>query len=1036
MAGKFEYVKHVLLKQASQTSFMDSYLVEDMPLEIEGRKYTWDVFVAPISDSMLLGLDFLVQHRAAVDLDTSTVRIGNTELQGTLQDDRKESKLEVSRVTIARHTVIPPNTIRRVKVKPEQKLDCQVEFLIEPTDLSDDIVMAATMVTGSGYDSVPAFILNSTDKFITLKKGCHVGFASGVGHICLSLREDKEGGKRVPQGESVVPNVLQQDSQSPNISLGGQVPLRDGGTRVSNVTLVGKSLGLQPQSDHGSSGSVGHPQGNESGQHNPIKSGVAATPSGHFEEHSGGSDMTDLKCSLPEYLRDLFVRFCEGLAPEQYSKVADLLLEYTDIFAKHDLDLGCMTKVVHHINTGDAAPVKHKLRRTPLGFEHEEKKHLGKLLDVEVIRPSMSEWASAPVLIRKKDGSVRWCIDYRTLNAKTVKDTFPLPNIDDCLDALAGTQFFSTLDLESGYYQIPLAEEDMKKTAFITREGLFEHTRMGFGLCNAPATFQRAIQMVLVGLTWEEALAYLDDINVLGKSFEDELNNLRKVFERLRQYNLKLKPRKCFLFRIQCEFLGKLITRDGVKMSPNKVGAVKKWPVPRCRKDVESFLGFANYHRQHIQGFAGISSCLYDLTGMKKTHFVWQESHQHAFETLKEKLTSAPCLAYPTPSDTFILDTDASNTAVGAELSQVQGGVEKVISYASKILNPAQRKYCTTRKELLALVTFTRQFRHYLLGRRFTVRTDHGSLVWLMRFRQADGQLARWLEELSQFDMEVIHRPGKKHCNADGLSRIPDNSVECNCYQAGASLDTLPCGGCHYCTRAQHQWERFEQDVDDVVPLAKRSATTGVIDQSKPWIQRISAVKAVGGVITPPSATDVNTSQQTAVGAAPSVLPSANAQSTDQDVSVSTWLKRYSNKELHQQQWDDNDLHPIMWWLDSGLAPAEHELYLSSAGTKALWLCKNQLVLLNNVLYYRWEHRPDRRVCLVVPRSLQDEVLQFCHDSKTAGHLGRDKTLQAVKKSFLWHNMSRDCKIYVMSCAVCSKNKKAHKHLRDRKSVV
>ena len=216
-------------------------------------------------------------------------------------------------------------------------------------------------------------------------------------------------------------------------------------------------------------------------------------------------------------------------------------------------------------------------------------------------------------------------------------------------------------------------------------------------------------------------------------------------------------------------FLGKFATRDGLAVDPKKIEAVISWPVPTNKRDVESFLGFVNYHRHHIKNYANLAAPLYHITG-KIVEFEWGESQQAAFETLREALVRAPILAYPNATDDFILDTDASGTAIGAELIQVQGSEERVISYGSFVLTPSQRKYCTTRLELLALVRFMQEYHHYFLGRKFTVRTDHSSLAWLMRFRHIQGMLARWLEELSQYDMVIQHRPGVKHGNADGLS--------------------------------------------------------------------------------------------------------------------------------------------------------------------------------------------------------------------------------------------------------------------------
>ena len=251
--------------------------------------------------------------------------------------------------------------------------------------------------------------------------------------------------------------------------------------------------------------------------------------------------------------------------------------------------------------------------------------------------------------------------------------------------------------MNSGYYQFAMALSDRCKTAFLTKYGLFEFTQMAMGLCNAPATFQRAMQLVFHGMLWKQVLTYLDDLNVLGRNFKDHLSNLVQSFERLRKYNLKLKPQKCHFFQKEVPFLGRLATTQGIAVDPNKIKVVFEWPAPTNKWEVESFLGFANYHRSHIKEYAKLAGPLYELTG-PKSPFHWEIIHEEAFAALKESLVSAPVLAYPNTQDMFILDTDASDTAIGAELLQLQDGEEKVISYGSFTLNPTQRNYCTTKK--------------------------------------------------------------------------------------------------------------------------------------------------------------------------------------------------------------------------------------------------------------------------------------------------------------------------------------------------
>ena len=533
----------------------------------------------------------------------------------------------------------------------------------------------------------------------------------------------------------------------------------------------------------------------------------------------------DSSPEVPLHLLQVFNDSKLNLNDRECKQLADLLIEYQNVFSSDEFDLGHIKNMEHVIETGDAKPIRQRMRRTPVCFVGEEEAHLEKMLKAGVIQASTSDWAAAPVLIRKRDKSVRWCIDYRALNDVTTKDVFPLPLIDDCLDTLVGSQFFSKLDANSAYWQVPVREEDRKKTAFITKYGLFEHVRMGFGLCGAPATYARIMNLVFRGLTWKTVLAFLDDIVVLGSNFAEHLQNLEAAMIRFRDYGLKLKPKKCIFFQREIEFLGRRVSGGSLGMSQKDIQTVLGWPKPTSAKEVERFMGLANYHRVFVKNFSEISTPLYAVTS--KLAFEWGETQNTAFETLKRALTTPPILALPNLTDDFILDTDASDHAIGAELLQIQDGKEKVIAYGSYGLTPEQRRYCTTRKELLAVVRFTRQFRHYLLGKPFVVRTDHSSLRWLTNFREPQGQLARWLEELSQYNMVLMHRPGRVHLNADALSRIPGSGDgQCTAWKPRSPLCKLPCGGCKYCQKVNDNWEAFTADVDDVVPLAGNSLGT------------------------------------------------------------------------------------------------------------------------------------------------------------------------------------------------------------------
>ena len=286
------------------------------------------------------------------------------------------------------------------------------------------------------------------------------------------------------------------------------------------------------------------------------------------------------------------------------------------------------------------------------------------------------------------------------------------------------------------------------------------------------------MEKVLAGLQWKTCLLYLDDIICHGSTFDQAMSRLEEVLERLRSANLKLGPNKCHLFQTSVTYLGHKVSKDGIATDPAKVEAVKDWPTPENVSDVRSWIGFTSYFRRFISGYSEIQKPLYALTEKTDTTFNWTPKCEEAFKQMKKALTEAPVLAYPSRESTFILDCDASNYGMGAVLSQEDGdGIERPVAYFSKTLKKPERRYCVTRKELLALVSAVKHFHHYLYGRKFLIRTDHGALRWLMNFKNPEGQTARWIEVLGTYDYEIRHRPGRLHQNADGLSRRP--CVEC-----------------------------------------------------------------------------------------------------------------------------------------------------------------------------------------------------------------------------------------------------------------
>ena len=386
------------------------------------------------------------------------------------------------------------------------------------------------------------------------------------------------------------------------------------------------------------------------------------------------------------------------------------------------------------------------------------------------------------------------CIDYRKLNAKTLNpDSYMLPRIDDTLDALNRAKFFCTLDIQQGYHNVELTESAKAKTAFhapFCNPSHWEYVYMPFGLVRAPRTFQRLMDRILQGLDHKIALAYIDDIIVYGATMEEVLDNLSTVFGRLVDAGVKLKAKKCFLFQKETTYLGHVISSEGVKCDPIKVQAVQDWHAPKTVKQVRSFLGMVCYYNKFIKNYASVAKPLYDLLGKKKK-WTWGPDNQQSFEDLRKALVSAPVLAYPSSEGRYILDTDASNFAYGAVLSQIQRDEngedhERVIAYYSKTLSPSEQRYCARRRELLAILRAVKHFEVYLRGPEFIIRTDHASLQFIKTLTQVPDQMFRWILFLEQYSYKIVVRAGKEHANADTLSRIPCNGKICICEQVEA----------------------------------------------------------------------------------------------------------------------------------------------------------------------------------------------------------------------------------------------------------
>ena len=457
-----------------------------------------------------------------------------------------------------------------------------------------------------------------------------------------------------------------------------------------------------------------------------------------------------------------------------------MLKNNLDVFASSDLELGKTNVTKMTIDTGEHAPIKQRPYKIPYAQREQIEKQIGDMLTNNIVRPSTSPWSSPLVIVPKKDGTKRMCVDFRKINNVTVKNSYPLPDITDILSSLKDAKIFSSLDLRSGYWQIEMEEKDKGKTAFICHMGLFEFNVMPFGLCDAPPVFQELMNKVLGKALNKFAFAYLDDIIIYSSSIEEHMKHLQYVFDRLRDANLRCKPSKCDFARTEISFLGHVISERGISPDPQKVEVIKNLLPPQTVKEVRSFVGMASYYRKFIPNFSGVASPLTDLT-RKRASFQWTDVCQKAFETLKYALSSAPLLAHPDLKQPFHLYTDASQYAIGAVLTQTFPEGERVIQYLSKRLSDGQMKWATIEREAFAIVFSINKLRPYLLGSKFTVYTDHKPLRSLFTSEMKNARIQRWAIILSEYGCDIKYKTGKTNIPADMLSRItnvnPDDEI-------------------------------------------------------------------------------------------------------------------------------------------------------------------------------------------------------------------------------------------------------------------
>ncbi|KAL0171312.1 hypothetical protein M9458_031623, partial [Cirrhinus mrigala] len=458
-----------------------------------------------------------------------------------------------------------------------------------------------------------------------------------------------------------------------------------------------------------------------------------------------------------------------NLAAAQKAELQHLVSQFQDVFSSQP----GQTNVVHHdIKTPTGVIVRQRPYRIPEARRQAIEEEIQQMLKLGVIEPSRSPWSSPIVMVPKPDGTLRFCNDFRRLNEVSEFDGYPMPRVDELLDRLGRARYISTLDLTKGYWQVPLTASAKPKTAFSTPSGHWQYRTLPFGLHGAPATFQRMMDIILRPHQ-AYAAAYIDDVVVHSEAWDEHLDRLRRVLSELRRAGLTANPRKCHLALSEAKYLGFQVGRGLIRPQEKKVEAIHSAPRPATKTQVRAFLGLAGYYRCFIPNFSSLAAPLTDLTRKGQPEKVcWTPSTEEAFAQIKTALTSSPVLRAPDFSCPFLLQTDASDTGLGAVLSQIQEGEEHPIIYISRKLSTAERKYAAVEKEALAIKWAVLELRYYLLGRKFTLVTDHAPLQWMARAKDTNARVTRWFLALQDFHFEVRHRAGAANANADGLSRL------------------------------------------------------------------------------------------------------------------------------------------------------------------------------------------------------------------------------------------------------------------------
>lgn len=733
----------------------------------------------------------------------------------------------------------------------------------------------------------------------------------------------------------------------------------------------------------------------------PVKSNDTPISCGLQTVDTGNPPSDKVSCSLES----------SPISAEWKKRIMDKLNTIPEVFAVDDITYGHTSAVKHRIRLLDETPFKERPRPIHPCDREAVRQHLRELLEAGIIRESESPFASPIVVVKRKNGKIRLCVDYRKLNMRTIKDAYALPNIEETFSALSGAKWFTVMDLKAGYYHVELAEEDKHKTAFTCPLGFWEFNRMPQGVTNAPSTFQRLMERCVGDLHLNEVLVFLDDLIVFSDTLEEHENRLMKVLNRLKDYGLKLSPDKCHFFQSSVKYLGHIIDAGGVHTDPDKISALKDWPRPLNRKELKCFLGFAGYYRRFVQGYSKIAKPLNSLTAgyvatrkrgkdykKEKTHTSvsssqpfgseWTQDCEMAFRTLKDRLTSAPVLAFANPSLPYVLHTDACGEGLGAALYQEQEGKLRAIAYASRGLSKSERNYPTHKLEYLALKwAVCEKFHDYLYGTEFTVLTDNNPLTYVLTSAKLDAAGHRWLAALSTYRFEIKYRPGNTNQDADGLSRRPQEPSQ----EDDAFL------------KEKERIEELRQRVLD----GNHKVLSG--DTFTALCQRHSVR------MEPCEYPQETPALAESLAVEPSAIPRSYTCLAQQTVPGMT------QEDWHTSQRADPCIRRVIHLIERDTKPSFRETKLELPEVRLFLREWNRLELKDGLLFRRHIDRGTEIYQLVLPEKYRAKALEGVHDE--VGHLGFERALNLARARFFWPKMAKAVDVKCHTCERCFRRK-------------